>query len=364
MKIRYRLVYDRKHDSARRASALIQVEARKDGRKAYFSTGVYIRPEQWDGTVVNHPNAADLNAYLTDQIMKLESIELDLWKHGIEPSLDHLRKGHRAKSKLTDFGTFARSVVSRGGRRKCTVDNLLGTVRKIEAFRSVAVSDIDYAYLKEFEQWMRDRGISNNTISKQMTNIRTIISEAIRSGLVKDDPFLVYQKPKIIPKPHITLTERELDRISRVPFSANVRDAFLFCCRTGLRYSDYRHLDKARWVAQGKKLWLVVSTQKTGAEVHLPMHLIGDYPHPRIGCNSDVNRQLKEILKAAKITKPVTFHTARHTFATLMLNKGVDVTSVQRLLGHTTVRMTQRYAETKDSKVERDVRKALKVDKW
>ena len=244
------------------------------------------------------------------------------------------------------------------------MDNLLGTVRKIEAFRSVAVSDIDYTYLKEFEQWMRDRGISNNTISKQMTNIRTIISEAIRSGLVKDDPFLVYQKPKIIPKPHITLTERELERIGKVPFSANVRDAFIFCCRTGLRYSDYRHLDDARWVAQGRKLWLVVDTQKTGVDVRLPMHLIGDYPHPRIGCNSDVNRQLKEILKAAKITKPVTFHTARHTFATLMLNKGVDVTSVQRLLGHTTVRMTQRYAETKDSKVEKDVRKALKVDKW
>lgn len=87
MKIRYRLVFDRKHDGERRGSALVQIEARKDGRKAYFSTGVYVRTDQWDGTVAGHPNAADLNAYLTDQIMKLEAIELDLWKHGIEPTL-------------------------------------------------------------------------------------------------------------------------------------------------------------------------------------------------------------------------------------------------------------------------------------
>lgn len=362
MKIRYRLVFNRRHYADLLGRSLIQIEARQASKKAYFSTGVYIREEEWNGTVTGHPNASRLNAYILDLMIKLEDIELDLWKHGITPTLDHLRQSWRAKEKLTDFGTFARSILRNNGRKKCTQENLNGTIRKCEAFRKVPVSQIDYCYLKDFEQWLRDRGIHNNTIAKQMTNIRTIISEALRCGMIKDDPFLQYQKPKLIPKPHITLTESEIGRISKVPIHPNVRDAFIFCCRTGLRYSDYRNLSNAQWKKQGKKLWLIVDTQKTGVEVRLPMHLIGDISHPDIGCNSDTNRQLKEILKAAKIDKHVTFHTARHTFATSMLNRGVDITTVQRLLGHTSVRMTQKYAETKDFKVEHDLRKAFKVD--
>lgn len=360
MKIRYRLVFNRKHTTDKQGRSLIQIEARKNGKKAYFSTNVYVTEDQWNGFVANHFNGNEINAYLVDEIMKMEAIEMDLWKHGIEPTLDHLRRGYRQKEKLTDFGSFAKSAIKNSMRKSATQDNLLGTVKKIERFRKVSISEIDYAYLKEFEKWMRDHGISNNTIAKQMTNVRTIISEAIRNGLVKEDPFQKYQKPHLTIPPHITLTEVEIDKISKVRIHTNVRDAFIFCCRTGLRYSDYINLKNAQWKKEGKKLWLIVGTQKTGVEVRLPMHLICEYPHPPIGCNSDTNRQLKEILNAAKIEKRVTFHTARHTFATLMLNKGVDITSVQRMLGHTSVRMTQRYAETKDFKVENDVRKALK----
>ncbi len=362
MKIRYRVVFNRKHIADAMGRSLIQIEARKGARKAYFSTNVYITPEQWKNAIVEHPNAAELNAYVLDCMMRLEAIELDLWKHGIEPTLDHLRRGWRAKAKLTDFGEFARSVVCKSERKQRTVDNIMHTIRKVESFRKVCISEIDYTYLKEFEQWLRERGICQNTIAKQMTNIRTIISEAVRAGLVTDDPFLKYQKPKTIPKEHITLTEREIKRVEKVSVHTNVRDAFLFCCHTGLRYSDYCALSDDCWKMQGKKRWLIVSTQKTGAVVRLPMHLLGDYPHPKIGCNSDTNRQLHEIVKAARIDKRVTFHTARHTFATLMLNKGVDITSVQTMLGHTSIRMTQRYAETKDRKVERDVRKAMRVE--
>ena len=362
MKIKYRPVFNRKKQLDAQGNALVQIEAYLRPYKAYFSTGVRVSPDQWNGMIVAHPNAQELNAFIIECITKLESIEMDLWKHGITPNLDHLRKAWKSGTKLTDFGSFARSVIRQSDRRQRTKDNLLHTVKSVDTFRKVDIGEIDYAYLKEYEQWLRGRGIHENTISKQMTNIQTIISEAMRFGLLKDNPFLVYQKPKVVQKPHVTLTERELKKIASVQQHKNVRDAFLFCCHTGLRYGDYKNLNDAQWVNTGKKKWLVVDTQKTGAVVRIPLHLIGEYPHPPIGSNSDVNRQLKEIMKLARINKCVTFHTARHTFATILLNKGVDLVSVQKLLGHTSVRMTQRYAETKDRKVETDLRKAMKVE--
>lgn len=362
MKIKYRPVFNRKNQLDAQGNALVQIECYLRPRKAYFSTDIKVSPEQWRGLVVSHKNASELNAYIIECITKLEAIEMDLWKHGVTPTLDHLRRAWKSGMKLTDFGAFARSVITHSDRKPRTIDNLMHTIRSVDSFRKVDISDIDYAYLKEFEQWLRERGIHDNTISKQMTNIQTIISEAMRFGLVKENPFLVYQKPKIVQRSHVTLTEREMRRVASVQVHTAVRDAFLFCCHTGLRFGDYKRLDEAQWVNNGKKRWLVIDTQKTGAIVRLPIHLIGDYPHPHIGSNSDVNRQLRDIIQHARINKHVTFHTARHTFATVLLNKGVDLVSVQKLLGHTSVRMTQRYAETKDRKVEQDLRKAMKVE--
>lgn len=362
MKIKYRPVYNRKKQLDAQGMALVQIECYLRPNKAYFSTGIRIAHDQWNGMVVDHPNARELNAYIIECITKLEAIEMDLWKHGITPTLDHLRKTWKSGSKLTDFGEFARSVITHSDRRQRTKDNLMHTIRSVDTFRKVDIEEIDYAYLKEYEQWLRERGIHENTISKQMTNIQTIIGEAMRFGLVKENPFLIYQKPKIVQKPHVTLTEREMKRVAAVQTHKNVRDAFIFCCHTGLRYGDYTRLDEAQWVNHGKKKWLVVDTQKTGAVVRIPLHLIGEYPHPHIGSNGDVNRQLREIMDQAKVKKHVTFHTARHTFATILLNKGVDLVSVQKLLGHTSVRMTQRYAETKDRKVEHDLKKAMRVE--
>ena len=80
----------------------------------------------------------------------------------------------------------------------------------------------------------------------------------------------------------------------------------------------------------------------------------------KIGCNADVNRILKDITDKAGIKKRVTFHTARHTFATLLLGQSIPITTIQRLLGHTSVKTTQIYSEVLDDTLISDLKKAVK----
>ena len=94
-KIRYRLVYNRRKQLNKQGSALIQVEASLNKRKVYFTTRMYVRPDEWDkltSTIVNHPHAVELNAWLYEYILKLEAFELSMWKRGIIPTLVQMKE--------------------------------------------------------------------------------------------------------------------------------------------------------------------------------------------------------------------------------------------------------------------------------
>ena len=105
--------------------------------------------------------------------------------------------------------------------------------------------------------------------------------------------------------------------------------------------------------------------QKTKQMVSLPItsltQLLGEIgPNPPIPCNAETNKRLRKIVEQADIKKRVTFHTARHTFATQLLNKGVPITTVQALLGHSSVRTTQVYAEVKQQTILNDLQRAIR----
>ena len=122
------------------------------------------------------------------------------------------------------------------------------------------------------------------------------------------------------------------------------------------------------FVAINGKRWLYFKSIKTGVELRLPLHLLFDGKalavldrYPDIGsfaalpCNSEVNRHLRKLATLAKIGKNFTYHTARHTCATLLIHQGVAITTVQRLLGHTSVKTTQIYSEVLSSTIVRDL---------
>ena len=154
----------------------------------------------------------------------------------------------------------------------------------------------------------------------------------------------------------------------------HVLDAFLFCCYVGLRFSDFCQLTPANFIKINGNRWLHFKSIKTGIELRLPLHLLFEgkaltildryniEEFASLGCNSDVNKYLAQIAEMARIKKHITYHTARHTCATLLIHQGVPITTVQKLLGHTSVKTTEIYSEVLSSTILRDL-KAVKTRK-
>lgn len=382
-KIRYRLVYNRRKQLNTQGTALIQVEASLNKRKVYFSTRVYVKPDNWDfrtSTIVDHPNSTDLNAWLYEFILQLETFELSLWKRGVIPTLLQLKEAVKKKrtSHIT-FNSFSESVIDNSNRKSGTKCNLRGTLAVMNEFRPGYIwDDLTYTFLRDFENWLLNRGAAVNTVAKHLQNIRTLVNEAISAGYMSADvdPFrsfsIKHEKVE-----HRYLNPEELKRMENVKVTgklAHVRDAFLFCCYTGLRFSDFRNLRDEHFLKQKGQIWLVIKTQKTGYDVKIPLSLAFDgralevlkqYPSvsdfAKIGCNADTNRHLAELQRMAKIKTRTTFHTARHTCATLLCHQGVPITTVQRILGHTKLTTTQLYSEVMADTIVRDLSNVRKI---
>ena len=376
-RIRYRLVYDRRKQLNEHGKALIQVEASLNKRKVYFTTRIYVRPNEWDkrkSIIINHPLSIELNAWIYEFTLQLETFELSLWKRGITPTLLLLKEAVKSKrtSELT-FESFANTAIENSKRKSGTKCNLHGTLAMLGEFRPAYTwEDLTYTFLRDFESWLLNRGAAVNTVAKHLQNVRTLVNEAISAGYMSADadPFRNYtiKHEKV---EHRYLNPEELKKMEGVKATgklAHVRDAFLFCCYTGLRFSDFRNLRNEHFLKQKGLTWLVIKTQKTGYDVKIPLYLVFDgraleilgryssvEEFTRIGCNADTNRRLAELQRMAKIKTRTTFHTARHTCATLLCHQGVPITTVQRILGHTKLTTTQLYSEVMADTIVRDL---------
>ena len=103
-KISYSLVFNRKKKLNKKGMALVQVEAYLNRRKMYFSTRVYLKPDQWDvkrRMVKNHPNSDALNRMLYDFIADIEQKELGLWQQRRSISLDSLKDSIEKPENIT-----------------------------------------------------------------------------------------------------------------------------------------------------------------------------------------------------------------------------------------------------------------------
>lgn len=390
-KIRYRLVYNRQNTLNKQGTALVQIEAYLNQRKIYLKTNVYLLPGCWDRSsaqIINHPQADELNTMLYEYILYLQGIELSFWKRGIPATLSLLKDAVKKKSAVTmTFIAFAKSAINHSDKRQSTKDNLHTTLTVLQEFRSgLDFKDLTYTFLRDFEQYLREKGNAVNTIAKHMRQLRTLINEAINQGYMHADayPFRKY-KIKHEKGKHEFLTPDELKKLETVKVGeksmCHVLDAFLFCCYTGLRFSDFCQLTPDNFIKINGKRWLYFKSVKTEVEVRLPLHLLFEGKalavldrYPDVGsfaslpCNSEVNKLLRRLTSLADIRKHITYHTARHTCATLLVHDGVAITTVQRLLGHTSVKTTQIYSEVLSSTIVRDLtnvrNKRKKVNKF
>lgn len=380
-KIKYRLVYNRKKQLNKQGTALVQVEASLNQRKVYFKTNIYLKPEHWDkrtAQVCNHPQADDLNSMLFEFVLHLQGVELALWKRGVPATLSLLKDAMKKNRPVNvTFPVFAKEYVQHSDRRESTKENLYTTITVLQEFRpGLDFKDITYSFLKDFEVYLREKGNGINTVAKHLRQLRTLVNEAINQGYIHADAY-PFRKFKIKQEKgrHEFLTPDELRKLENLEMSdkklRHVLDAFLFCCYVGLRFSDFCQLTPANFIRVNGKKWLHFKSVKTGIELRLPLHLLFEgkalsildryniAEFASLGSNSEVNKCLAQISGMARIKKHITYHTARHTCATLLIHQGVPITTVQKLLGHTSVKTTEIYSEILSNTIVKDL-KAVK----
>ena len=254
------------------------------------------------------------------------------------------------------------------------MNTVLEFIRKEYKADDILLKDLNWDFIHKLELFYRvDKQCSHNTTTKYLQNLRSVVLIAIRKQLITTDPFSNYKLTiKEVEKGY--LTDEELQKIVhadiKVPRLEHIRDMFLFSCYTGLAYSDLKSLTQTNIErTPDGTLWIKGLRKKTGIRFNIPilpipLSILKKYEGLNskilfpIPSNQKTNAYLKELADLCGINKNITFHVARHTFATTVtLANDVPIETVSSMLGHTNIRMTQHYAKVVTSKVKRDMEK-------
>lgn len=240
----------------------------------------------------------------------------------------------------------------------------------------IPVKDVDHTFITGFEYYLKTtRNCSHNTAIKYITNFKKIIRIAYANDWITKDPF-VHWKAKLKIVDREILNESELQELVEKDFGIarldQVKDVFVFSCFTGLAYADVKKLSSDNIVLDiSGEQWIKIRRSKTDIRSSIPLlpipqSIIEKYsesPETSTGnllpvlSNQKTNAYLKEIADLCGIKKNLTFHLARHTFATTVtLTNGVPIESVSKMLGHKSLKTTQHYAKIIDQKVSEDMK--------
>ena len=382
-KINYRFVFNRKKKLNNMGTALIQIEAYFERNKAYFSTDIYVRPDQWDAKrsmIINHPQAEELNRFKEEMILTFQWKELQSWKQGKVINLALLNDfSSIQRPRVDNVCSYGQKWIESSGRRDSTKKNMTSTLKLLQQFNAdLTFDEVNYGCIVDFERFLREKTLKVNTVAKHLKQLRTLLNEAVRQDLLSADayPFKKF-RIRTTEGRHAFLMPKELLRLERLSNERNegtlwhTLDAFLFCCYTGLRYSDFVQQTVQNIIRENGHTWLVFSSVKTKVESRLPLDLLFDgkpliilkrYLHHesdffKLPSNSLVNKHLFRLGQMAKIEKHFSFHSARHTNATLLIYNGAQITTVQKLLGHRNVKTTQVYSDVFAETIIKDLKK-------
>ncbi len=254
-----------------------------------------------------------------------------------------------------------------------TLKHTTSFLRKRYNLSDIHFAEINHMFISDFETFlMVDCQCQSNTTAKFMQFFKRIILIARNNGWMLHDPFVNY-KIRINKVDRGYLTKEELELIFKkkieIPRLEHVRDIFVFSCFTGLAYIDVYNLKESniRTSFDGN-LWIMTKRQKTDVNSNIPLLEVpkmilekykGKLPEGKIlpiSSNQKMNAYLKEIGDLCEIQKNLTFHLARHTFATtITLSQGVPIETVSKMLGHTNIKTTQIYARITDNKIGHDM---------
>jgi len=268
---------------------------------------------------------------------------------------------------------YALGTSERYKTAKKHLKNYINHEYKIE---DIPVTEIDNKFITGFEYYLKtEKNCAHNTTIKYITNFKKIVRIAYANDWIVKDPFFNW-KGILKTVEREFLDEEEIQRLIEKEFSIHrlnlVKDIFVFSCFTGLAYADVKALNKDNIVIgiDGGR-WIKTTRKKTKTKSNIPLLPSAEIILKKYEGDSDVlnsnkllpilsnqkmNAYLKEIADICEINKNLTFHLARHTFATtITLTNGVPIESVSKMLGHKSLKTTQHYAKIIDRKVSEDM---------
>ena len=378
----------------------IYVRVTIDGKRFEFSTKKFINISKWSSEQSrmkgNSEEARSINNLLDFTKNRINDIQYEILKDGEKINIEDFKNklfGIKEKdrtllpifldhnNKIKELigseyapGTYERYQTS----LKHTKEFLLWKYNVTD----IEITKIDHAFIADYEFYLRSvRKCANNTAVKYIKNFSKIIKICIANDWLDKNPFVNY-KSKVKEVERVYLSEEELQTIIEKEFVSErltlVRDLFVFSCFTGLAYIDVKNLTTSHISIgiDGAK-WIFTHRQKTESASKIPIlpytqMIIDKYEnHPQssnsnrllpILSNQKMNAYLKEIADVCGINKELTFHIARHTFATtITLTNGVPIESVSKMLGHKNLRTTQHYAKVLDRKVSDDMEQLKRI---
>ncbi len=372
----------------------IYVRLTVDGKRLEFSTKKFVEKTKWSNELSKmkgtSEEARSINSYLDLMKAKVLEAQMELLHRNEALTIENFKSkilGTEERQRMLvsifqDHNNKIKELVGKEyapGTLERYTTSLKHTIEFMQWKYNVSdidITKIDHAFITDYEFWLRSvRNCANNTAVKYIKNFNKIIKICLANDWLDKNPFANY-KSKVKEVERVYLTEAEIQSIIEKDFKTErlslVRDIFLFSCFTGLAYIDVKNLTKSHisYGIDGEQ-WIFTHRQKTESASKIPIlpvtqMIIDKYEnHPQcinedkllpILSNQKMNAYLKEIAGVCEIEKELTFHIARHTFATTVtLTNGVPIESVSKMLGHKNLRTTQHYAKVLDRKVSDDM---------
>ena len=366
-----KVVFDRRKEAAKKGCGYVDVVVNlgKKVRK-YILIGTST-PAEWE----HDADSADVKAVVDKCEKILATMEVLGEESNIENFNNHFYEKEEVEepelslaeqSANKDFIAYCEEALEAedikiGTRKhKQVVIDAVKTYGKLRTY-----GDLTPKNILAFDRWLHNGERSDVTIYGYHKRLKKWVGELARLEEIPRNPYKIVSITRGKCKERQPLLESELKKMRDADFDGNmklerVRDLFIFSAYTGLAFCDTQAFDyKQMTVQEGNMTFIDGSRIKTDTQYFTPilapaMEVLKkyDFKLPRIS-NQKANDYLHLIQAQLGIKKPLTFHVARHSFATLALAHDVPIENVARMLGHEDIRTTQIYAKVLHTTIER-----------